>query len=189
MFGDATCESSHRIEISYLRHRRLLTPGRRTTLSWNCGGRPTGSVGLTATEHGLRLRYQFTNDNGELQVVDEHIPFARSPTNFGGARLWLTCLRCRRRVGVLYGGRHFRCRVCHGLRYQSQQQPYWQRAIEQADKLRRRVGGADGAFDGDDFPPKPKWMRWPTYNRLEARYTNLMNGWAAGALARLGLRL
>lgn len=160
--------------MNCLRRRHLLKPGRHTTLSWNRGGRPSGSIGLSVTEQGLRLQYQLSDGNGAGLAVDELIPFARSPTNFGGARLWLTCLRCRRRVGVLYGGRYFRCRTCHGLRYQSQEQPYWQRAIEQADKLRQRVGGEDGAFEGHDYPSKPKWMRWRTYNRLKARYSRLI---------------
>jgi hypothetical protein len=24
-------------------------------------------------------------------------------------------------------------------------------------------------FEDDDFPPKPKWMRWKTYNRLDEK--------------------
>ena len=29
-----------------------------------------------------------------------------------------------------------------------------------------------GGFDSDewDFPPKPKWMRWRTYNRAEEKF-------------------
>jgi pyruvate-formate lyase-activating enzyme len=88
---------------------------------------------------------------------------------------------------VLYGGSRFRCRSCHNLRYSSQYEPAYQRAIDQADKLRKRVDGHRGAFDGDAFPPKPKGMHWATYWRLEGRYTDLQNRWSAGVIAKFGL--
>jgi hypothetical protein len=41
---------------------------------------------------------------------------------------------------VVYGGRYFRCRLCRGLRYQSQREPDYDRAIEQANRIRERLG-------------------------------------------------
>jgi hypothetical protein len=66
-----------------------------------------------------------------------------------------------------------RVRKCHGLTYSSQYEPSYQRAIDQADKLR-------GASDEEPFPPKPKGMHWRTYDRLAARYNDLMISWTVG---------
>jgi hypothetical protein len=120
-----------------------------------------------AQDNGVRLTYRTTARNGTPLDVAELVPFAFTPTRFGGRRTWFQWLACSRGCRVLYGGRWFRCRRCHGLRYDSQHEPYHQRALYLADKLRKRVadqlGGAldEGAFD--DFPPKPPRMRWATY--------------------------
>ena len=50
-----------------------------------------------------------------------------------------------------------------------------------------------GGFNPDewDFPPKPKWMRWRTYNRAEEkfdRYEAALNEGLMGAAIRLGFR-
>ena len=52
-----------------------------------------------------------------------------------------------------------------------------------------RIGG----FDPDEweFPPKPKWMRWRTYDRAEEkfdRYGAALNDGLMGAAIRLGFR-
>ena len=145
-----------------------------------------GSIGLLTTDTGIRLRYALTLADGTKTNIDELVPFATSRTNFGGIRHWLTCLHCRRRVGVLYGGQYFRCRTCHGLHYSSQYEPCYERAVNEADKLRARVGGSRGAFDEDPFPPKPKRMRWATYNRLQARYDRLVGWYESEFMRRFG---
>jgi hypothetical protein len=50
-----------------------------------------------------------------------------------------------------------------------------------------------GGFNPDewDFPPKPKWMRWRTYNRAEEkfdRYGAALNEGLMGAAIRVGFR-
>jgi len=47
-----------------------------------------------------------------------------------------------------------------------------------------------GGFDPDewDFPPKPKWMRWQTYNRAQEKfntYDDLLDEEVIKAAARL----
>jgi hypothetical protein len=176
------CEHTPRIELSYLRRRGLLAPGKRTMLSWSCGGRTAGSIGLTVTDQGLTLQFQVINGEGRTWPVSELVPFAWSATNFGGARLWLTCPRCHRRAGVLYGCPHFRCRVCNRLSYQSQRLSSPQRAGHQADKLVKRVIGLGGVRGEDDFPAKPRSMRWLRYNQLQDRYDELMDAWTVGII-------
>ena len=76
-------------------------------------------------------------------------------------RMWLRGRRCR----VIYiGERRFACRHCLGLSYSSQLEPYYQRALDQADRIRRKLGDTTGiSLDQDPFPDKPPRMRWMTY--------------------------
>ena len=54
---------------------------------------------------GLRLRYWAWHPDGRELYLDEVVPFAYTPTQFGGQRQWLNCLGCSRPVRVLYGGK------------------------------------------------------------------------------------
>jgi hypothetical protein len=72
------------------------------------------------------------------------------------------------RVAVLYAaGELFACRHCNGLAYESQQENPMARALSQAQKLRRRLGGSPCTFDA--FPGKPPRMHWRIYRRLAGR--------------------
>jgi DNA-directed RNA polymerase subunit RPC12/RpoP len=104
---------------------------------------------------------------------------AYTATRFGGRRQWLTCLKCGRRCRKIYGGRYFRCRQCHGLVHASTREPAYQRALDRAEGMRKRLGAEWGsAFEGAPLPPKPPRMRWVTYRRLEAQYEEQQNRWA-----------
>ena len=89
------------------------------------------------------------------------------------------------------GGHQFWSRPACGLGYASQREDRKGRAQQQAIKIYRALGGDGHWMDGP--PPKPKWMRWPTYDRLAAKLDNYNarfdSAWAAGAmrfLARYG---
>jgi hypothetical protein len=89
------------------------------------------------------------------------------------------------------GARFFACRQRWG-----QQVAYISQCLGRVDRAHRgkakinsrlyAVGGLDP--DGWDFPPKPKWMRWRTYNRAEEkfdRYDGFLDAEATKAAARL----
>ena len=141
---------------------------------------------LIAQHDGVRLRYQTKDRHGSSVDVNELVPFAYTPTKFGGRRQWLRCLKCGRGCRKIYGGRYFRCRLCYRLRYASQSEKADQRTSDRARKiangLHDKWGGA--TEDEYDFPPKPPRMRWATYNRLEAQYDDLENRWALGIMTR-----
>jgi hypothetical protein len=162
-----TCEGTHSIDLAWLRRRRMLEPGRISTLTWSIGGERTGAISLAAQTDGVRLLCSLTGRDGTKTSINEFVPFTCTATMFGGRRQWFMCLKCRRRCRRIFGGRYFRCRKCYGLVYASTREPPHQRAIDRADRLRKRVGGDRGAFDGECFPPKPPRMRWRTYRRLE----------------------
>jgi hypothetical protein len=188
--GRPTCEARHAIDLAHLRRRGLLNSGHSSTLSWSQGGRAMGSVTLTAQHDGVRLAYSSRDRSGVAVDVDEHVSFAYTATMFGGRRQWFQCPRCGRGCRKLYAGRHFRCRRCHGLAYASQSEPADRRAMGRAEKIAQRLHVMwGGATEADyEFPPKPPKMRWATYRRLEEQYDELQGRWAAGAMARLGLR-
>ena len=86
---------------------------------------------------------------------------------------------------MLYGGAYFRCRQCHGLKYESQYEPAFARAVSRSQSIRRRLGGTSDLQD--PFPDKPKGMHWRTYHRLRAEVENLERVWVKAMAAHLRL--
>ncbi|MGN6310413.1 MAG: hypothetical protein ACTHNN_12755 [Xanthobacteraceae bacterium] len=98
-----------------------------------------------------------------------------SPRPFDGRQWYFICPVTGRRASVVWrppGADHFRSRQGWGLRsvaYASQFNDATGRAhMGQARIKSRLIGGNDP--DEWDLPPKPKWMRWRTYNRLESQF-------------------
>jgi len=91
---------------------------------------------------------------------------------FGGLRWWFVCPRTNRRVRILHlplGARRFACRRAYRLVYSSQRGTAVDRAHRGQAKIKARLtGGCDP--DEWDLPPKPKWMRWRTYQRYVDKY-------------------
>src|SRR5215467_9559082 len=183
-----TCESARSIDLAWLRRRGMLKPGPHS-LEWSSRGEPAGSISVIAQVEGVRLLYWVTGSNGERSSVNEFVPFAYSQTRFGGRRQWLMCLKCGRRCRRIFGGRHFRCRQCHGLVYASRNESPAQRAMHRADRIANRLhdmwkGTTKGKWE---FPPKPPRMRWKTYWRLAREYDELRRRWMAGVMGRFGI--
>jgi hypothetical protein len=114
-----------------------------------------------------RLQYDIYDYwTGDLHHIDDKFLLTVTRPPFGGLRWWFLCLRLNRRVRKLYlplGGRHFRSRRAYRLPYSSQRETLHDRATRRAEKLYKRLGG-DPA--DDNYPEKPKRMRWTTYHRL-----------------------
>ena len=184
-----SCESTHAVDLAFLNRRGMLVLGYVGSLSWRSSGRRTGSIGFRSETTGIRLLYTAIDRNGVRNNVNELIPFICTPTPFGGRRRWFLCTTCKKGCRVIYGqGLYFRCRTCSGLRYASQHEPAYQRAITRADKIRRMVGDTrGGAFDRDQFPAKPSRMRWTTYKRLREMYDVATSSWMSGVINRFGL--
>jgi hypothetical protein len=172
--GAATVESFRKVDVAALARLELVNAGDQKAI---------GSTLVELRRDGLLIHY-FSPER-----TQEFVSFVYTETQFGGRRRWLSCPRCRRRVRVLYRAQRFRCRKALGLVYESTRQPWHQRVLDQADKLAFRVAGANSAlYDRDEFPEKPKRMRWTTYWRLEERYWRRMDAWAVGFTKRFGMR-
>jgi hypothetical protein len=115
----------------------------------------------------LRLKYAILDyHSGEEHQIDDRILLIASNPPFGGMRWWFECPRSGRKARVLHlplGGSHFWSRRVYRLTYASQREAVYDRALRRSRKLCSRLG-ADPA--DDDYPEKPKRMRWRTYNRM-----------------------
>lgn len=172
----------HSIDLAWLRRQKLMVVGRSASLKWSRGGNPTGSIDIEFHPDHVRLVYRHRPYGGEWQDVSERVPLVETATRFGGRRQWFRCLTCGRRCRVLYGGRYFRCRKCHGLRYETQYEPSFACAATRALKIRERLGGKGGI--DDPFPDKPKGMHHRTYERLQAEAERLERAWTKGIAAK-----
>lgn len=170
--GRATCESHFAISISTLRANGLLKPGASGTVTWSRCGEVTGSTQVEFLPAGLRLSYRTKRHNEEAWTeIREIIPWATSDQHFGGRRLWFSCPSCRKRCGVLYGGRHYRCRKCWNLAYESQREEHRVPNTRRAEAIQRRLGGAYSYRV--HLPVRPKGMHHQTYHRLCNEYLQI----------------
>jgi hypothetical protein len=164
--GKGVCEQYNRIDIRYMRKRGMLQRGSTGSLSWSRGGEPAGSIRYKMHAYRLELNYRVQCDDGEWEPVHEEIHLNARSQPFGGKRKFFLCPSCGRNCMVLYGGKYFRCRKCHGLAYASQNGDYLDRLRTKAEKIRLRLGG-EPCID-EVFPEKPKGMHWKTYDRLRS---------------------
>ena len=136
----------------------------------------------------MRLNYRSTDREGVSVHINELVPFVYTPTMFGGCRQWLRCLKCGRGAERSTAGEG--SAVVNATAWCTPQRGNRRTSATSTAPTGSGSGLATpwgSAFEGDDFPPKPKRMRWKTYRRLEERYEDLQNQWAVGAILRLGL--
>lgn len=105
--------------------------------------------------------------------IDQTIRLIGCPRHFGGRQWYFVCPVQNRCVSVLWflpGIRFFAGRKSLGkqVAYVSQSYSPETRAQHMKDKLCDRIW-EPGASDEWDLLPKPKWMRWRTYERLTDR--------------------
>lgn len=107
--------------------------------------------------------------------LDQRIILVARPRHFGGAQWYFICPVMNRRASVLWmppGAERFCSRQTWGGRviaYRSQFLGPDDRAHAGQAKIRSRLIGDCDPREWD-LPPKPKWMRWRTYNRYVQRY-------------------
>jgi hypothetical protein len=169
-------ESGLKLDLNRLARRGLIQPGAQSgsRISWtnNYTDEQVASGFITADMSGLVqgwLRIQIGN-------LDQRIYLISQARYFGGRQWYFICPYMNRRVSVLWmppGAHSFSCRQRWGrqVAYASQFSTPTGRAHQGKAKINSRlcsIGGLDP--DEWDFPPKPKWMRWRTYNRAEEKF-------------------
>jgi len=155
-----TIEETKRLDIRCM----SIKPGYAGSYSWSAGGEPAGSIGYRVEADSLVLDYR-VKINGEWESIEEPIWLDRTACNYGGARPWMLCPCCGRRVAVLaLHGSRFVCRHCHKRPYGSQQEGRLDRLYRKARKIRRKLGATGNLTE--PVWRKPKGMHWRTFERL-----------------------
>lgn len=172
-----------RLEVCFLHRKDWLRPGLSFTLSWSWGGEPTASIGVFTNPDSIRLMYG-TKDG---EHVDELVDLDRTPCNYGGTRTWFLCPRCGRRVGVLFAGRRFWCRHCHGIAYAVENEDKLSRVLRRSNKLRERVQARAGTAYPVLF--KPKGMHQRTFDRIRWEIEAIEAGFWIATAERFGITL
>lgn len=143
----------------------------------------SGSISsdTTGTDEGW-FRIQLGSQSQTIHLV------AR-PLHFGGRQWYFMCPAMNRRASVLWrppGASRFCSRQTWGRRvaYRTQFLTPTDRAHQGKARINSRLCSI-GSLDPDewDFPPKPKWMRWRTYNRAEAKFDRYEAALDFGCLA------
>ena len=170
--SQATMESSKRIDVRWLKKKKLLAIPHRGILSWTSGRRDSGKIGYTMHVDRMDLSYRFQGAyDTEWTSVKQTIDFAFTDCNFGGKRTWFSCPNCCRNVAILAGhGVYFYCRKCHRLPYKSNLESNNARISSKKDSLGEQI------FEyykyGDGFIKK-KGMHQKTFDRKLKEYRRL----------------
>lgn len=164
-----TVESCIRLNVRRLACEGWLTPGQSYSWQWPWSAESKLSISVRVeSAWSIRLMYRYRASAGhEWTDVNYTIQLERTPCHFGGKQVWFRCpgRGCGRRVVMLYlTGRHYLCRHCCNLAYESQREGYESRAMSRAHKLRRKLDPT--GFWDEGIPDKPKGMHWRTYERL-----------------------
>jgi len=137
--------------------------------------RQTGQGLEPASTLEMHASYRTRGDDGGWHDVTHCLSVELVPCRFGGTRPFLLCRgaagrpRCWRRVVKLYLCRGvLLCRRCNGLAYAGERYGEHDRAVLQAGKIKRRLGGNPDVLAR--FPRKPKGMWQRTYERERQRY-------------------
>ncbi len=168
------------------------------TLTFTCDGGPFPVQVTIDTTDTTHPHIELEHDRRTTPVTPERymVGLQTTPQPLGGIRWWFQCPRTGARSVRLFlprGGHQFWSRHAYRLGYASQRESTMDRIWRRGSRLYAAMGRK---HDWRDDPlPKPKWMRWRTYNRrnieLEALYERYDRAWLAGAsrlLERLNAR-
>ena len=185
----ACLQEGLKLNINLLVGRGLIVPGSATgpyAIRWvNSDGEVIASGWLSADMRG-DLEGLFHIQIGEL---DQTITLVTLPRHYGGRQWFFLCPETNRRVSVLWlprGARQFASRHAWPgqVAYRSQFMTPLDRAHLGKEKIKQRLIG-DLDPEEWDLPPKPRWMRWKTYNRYVDQFETYEAAIDAGALSRV----
>jgi hypothetical protein len=142
---------------------------------WRGGKRPTAALPVVRLTHAdtytLDPRPAYIRIDGHDFGTVVHgsqewlVCIECTPLHFGGSRRWLVCPCCQTRRQALYiDGKVLACRVCLGLRYESNHENRRQLALRKADRMRAVLGWKPGILNPAEG--KPKHMHWSTFQSL-----------------------
>jgi hypothetical protein len=172
----AQLESGLKLDINRLTRNMRLEPGSKwsTSMTWtnNYTGDEIARALLTFTI------WDEWCGSCEIRLGDrvQHVGLEAQPRRFGGRQWYFMCPHMHHRVSVLWlppGTRTFGSRQRWGrqVAYTSQFLDRNNRAHRGKAKINARLCAVGGLNPDEwDLAPKPKWMRWATYNRTEEKF-------------------
>jgi hypothetical protein len=178
-----------KLDINLLVRRGLIVPGSASgphAIRWvNSEGEVISSGWISADMRG--------DVEGLLDIqigeVEQTITLVTLPRHYGGRQWFFVCPVTNRRASVLWlprGAGQFASRHAWPgkVAYRSQFMTAMDRAYLGKEGIKQRL---IGELDPEewDLPPKPKWMRWKTYQRHVERYERYEAALDAGALSRV----
>jgi hypothetical protein len=178
-----------KLDINLLARRGLISPGSATgpqSIRWvNSNGQEIASGWISADMRG-DLEGLLDIEIGE---IEQRITLVTLPRHYGGRKWFFLCPVMNRRASVLWlppGARHFASRDAWPgqVAYRSQFMTAVDRAYLGMERIKRRL---IGDLDPQEWhlPPKPKWMRWRTYNRYVDQFEAYEGAIDASALSRV----
>lgn len=138
----------------------------------------------TSSWHGLLARALITiqrdeENRGSLKILlagkfEQRLDLIAEPRHFGGQQWYAICPVRGKKCSVVWlppGATRFCSRQAWGkqVAYSTQFESKFDRAITARGKIKDKLIG-DLDRRAWDLPPKPKWMRWQTYDRLANKY-------------------
>jgi hypothetical protein len=195
----ARLESGLKLDLNWLIRQRVIVRGctfrHPRGISWTNSytGEQIASAEIMFNLEGAEQGWLYI----KIGQLDQRIMLVADPRHFGGRQWYFLCPFMNRRASVLWmppGVRRFACRQAWArqVAYSSQFVGRDDRAHRGKAKINSRLCSL-GGFDPDEweFPPKPKWMRWRTYNLAENkfdRYESILDEGVVELAARLGMR-
>ena len=119
-----------------------------------------------------------SEDHGLLRImvgeIEQRISLTAQPRHFGGRQWYLQCPVTQKKCSVLWlppCESRFCSRQAWGkqVAYSTQFESKFDRAITAREKIKDRLIGNLDRREWE-LPPKPKGMRWHTYERLAEKY-------------------
>ncbi len=177
--GRPTADASRRIDLAWMLRTRMAKPGNwiSGTLSWSCGGHPSGSIRYEADMrdlHAAELRLGYRRGEGaDSEDVKQTIKLTYTEPNYGGRRWWMICPYRHNRVAKLYlpgGGDRFAGRQAWRLGYQCQRDAPRDRPFERLFRIQKKLDCPQG-WEQPIRRPKGMWRR--TFERHLEEYWRL----------------
>ena len=166
-------EAGLKLELYKLMRRGCVVPGAWTSFRMRWWENYTGEE-IAIAECTVCMRAHEGTFRIVMDDTDETIILTPRSRRFGGHQWYFVCPVENRCCSVLWrppGAKQFRCRQGWGRRvaYSSQFLDPDNRAHRGKAKIKAKLI-ADLDPEEWELPPKPKWMRWSTYNRLVDRF-------------------
>jgi hypothetical protein len=168
----ACLQDGLKLDLNALTRRGFIKPGKNIGargISWGNSQGEIASGVITADMTDPNAWFRIT-----IGGFVQQITLVTRPRHFGGCQWFFQCPATNRPATVLWkppGASKFCSRQAWGrqVAYRSQFQSASDRAHLGKERIKARLIG-DLDPEEWELPPKPKWMRWQTYNRYVERF-------------------